>query len=297
MPGPFSSEFDPLEADETLDAAEPRPGSIPDDLARQLRTRALRRDVIERRRVAHRLREALVQDGLVQHYQPQVHLQSGKIKGAEAVVRLQHRRRGLILPHHFMPAAERSDIINDLGGWMLTQACQAAATWPADVHVSIRLAHRQLQSGRLVKQLIEALAHAGLASDRLELGLTEPMLIDDNDDTSFNLKAIRGLGVRMALDGFGSGYASLSALRRLPLTTLKLDRSLTQGAAEDDGSTAILHAAIEAGHALGCRILADGADTLEQCMFLQEIGCDDVQGAHYGLPVPADEFLLRLNQP
>jgi EAL domain-containing protein (putative c-di-GMP-specific phosphodiesterase class I) len=266
-------------------------------LARQLKTWALRRDIIERRRVAHRLREALVQDGLVQHYQPQVHLQSGKIQGAEAVIRLQHRRRGLILPHHFMPAAERSDIINDVGEWMLTQTCRAAAAWPAGVHVAIRLAHRQLQSGRLVKQLIEALSHAGLTSDRLELGLTEPMLIDDNDDTIFNLKAIRGLGVRMALDGFGTGYASLSALRRLPLTTLKLDRSLTQGAAEDGGSIAILHAAIEAGHALGCRILADGADTLEQCVFLQEIGCDDVQGAHYGLPVPAGEFLARLNQP
>jgi EAL domain-containing protein (putative c-di-GMP-specific phosphodiesterase class I) len=268
-----------------LDAAE----------ARVLRARAARRDVTERRRVTARLREALTENGLLLHFQPQMVLKTGAVRGAEALIRLQHRRRGLILPNHFMPIAERSDVINDIGAWMLNHACAEAAAWPERLAVALALSHRQLRSGRLTKHLIEALTRSSLPPERLEVELSEAMLIDDNDDTMFSLKALRGLGVRLALTNFGTGYASLSALKRLPLSTLKLDRSLVEYLGQDISGTAIVHAAVEAGHALGCAVMAEGVETAEQCRLLQEIGCDEGQGQFFSPPLTVAEFRAQLN--
>jgi EAL domain-containing protein (putative c-di-GMP-specific phosphodiesterase class I) len=262
--------------------------------ARALRARAARRDVTERRRVTARLRDALSENGLLLHYQPQLRLKTGEIRGAEALIRLQHRRRGLILPSHFMPIAERSDVINEIGAWMLGRACAEAAEWPAPLCVALALTHRQLRSGKLPKHLIEALGRSNLAAGRLEVELTEAMLIDDNDDTMFTLKTLQGLGVRLALNNFGTGYASLSALKRLPLSTLKLDRSLVDFLGQDTSGTAIVHAAVEAGHALGCTVLAEGVETAEQVRLLEDIGCDEAQGQFFGPPVPAPAFRARI---
>jgi EAL domain-containing protein (putative c-di-GMP-specific phosphodiesterase class I) len=274
---------------------ESRAGPLGVEEAKELRARTARRDVTERRRVTLRLRQALEEGGFLLQYQPQVHLKSGMMRGAEAMIRLQHRRRGLILPHHFMPIAERSDIINDIGAWILHTACTEAVRWPARFTVAVSLSHRQLRSGRLVKSLIEALSRSGLTPGRLELELTEAMLIDENDDAIFSMKAIRGLGVRLALTNFGTGYASLSALKRLPLSTLKLDRSMIQELGQDFGDAAITRAAIEAGHALGCAVLADGVETQEQCMKLEEIGCDEAQGSFFCQPISASELKAKLN--
>ncbi len=263
--------------------------------ARALRARAARRDITERRRVTARLREALAENGLLLHYQPQVHLHSGIVRGAEAMIRLQHRRRGLILPNHFMPIAERSDIINDIGAWTLNRACLEAASWPVHYTVALALSHRQLSSGKLVKHLVEALSRSKLPPERLEVELSEAMLIDDNDDTMFSVKAILGLGVRMALGNFGTGYASLSALKRLPLSTLKLDRSLVEYLGQDVSGTGIVRAAVEAGHALGCTVLAEGVETAEQRRLLDEIGCDEGQGQYFSAPLSAAELRARLN--
>jgi EAL domain-containing protein (putative c-di-GMP-specific phosphodiesterase class I) len=261
--------------------------------ARELRVQNARREITERRRITTRLRQALANDGFVLHFQPQVDLLNGRPRGAEAVIRLRHRRRGLILPNHFMPVAERSDVINDIGGWILDHACMEAARWPEHLLVAVSLSPRQLRNGKLVKFLIEALNRSGLAPERLELELTEAMLIDDNEDTLFSLRAVQGLGVRMAIHNFGVGYASLSALRRLPLSTLKLDRSLVQGFMAEDENASIIHAAIDAGHALGCTVLADGVETEAQCRALARIGCDDGQGAFFGPPAEAAAFLHR----
>ncbi len=265
--------------------------------ARALRARAARREVTERRRVTARLREALSENGLRLHYQPQVHLKTGIVRGAEALIRLQHRRRGMILPTHFMPIAERSDIINDIGVWTLNAACKEAATWPPRLTVAMELSARQLRSGRLTKTIIEALAKWNFPAERLEVELTEAMLIDDNDESMFTLKALRGMGVRLALNNFGTGYASLSALKRLPLSTLRLDRSLVEYLGQDLSGSAIVHAAVEAGHALGCSVLAEGVDTAEQCRLLDEIGCDEGQGQFFTPPIPAQDFRTKLNIP
>jgi EAL domain-containing protein (putative c-di-GMP-specific phosphodiesterase class I) len=224
-----------------------------------------------------------------------VRLDSGMVRGVETLIRLQHSRRGLIPSNHFMPVAERSDVITDVGGWMLGQACMEAAIWPGSISVAVTLSLRHLQSGRLIRQLLEALSHSGLAPERLELELTEAMLIDDNDDTSFALKALQSLGVHLALNNFGAGYASLSALKRLPLTTLRLDRSMIQNLGEGLPETAIVHAAIDAGHALGCKVLADGIETEQQYKLLGEIGCDEGQGTYFSQPVTADEMAVMIS--
>lgn len=270
----------------TLDNAK----TSSDASARELRLRTARREITERRRITQRLRQALVSGGFVLHYQPLISLRSGLARGAEALIRLQHTRRGLIPANHFLPIAERSDLIVDVGGWMLHHACLQAANWPASFSVAVPLSLRHLQSGKLVRQLLEALSHSGIAPERLELELTEAMLIDENDDTVFALKALQSIGVRLALNNFGLGYASLSALKRLPLSTLRLDRSLTQNLAEDGAGSAIIHAAIEAGHALGCTVLADGVETEAQLKRLMEIGCDEGQGAYFTSPVSAVEM-------
>ncbi|GLR67214.1 hypothetical protein GCM10010909_18950 [Acidocella aquatica] len=262
--------------------------------ARELRQRTARREITERRRITQRVRQALATGGLMLQYQPLISLQSGFIRGAEAIIRLRHSRRGLIAASHFMPIAERSDVINDIGGWMLQQACVEAAGWPGNLSVALTLSQRHVQSGRLIRQLLESLSASGLPPEQLELELTEAMLIDENDDTVFALKALQSLGVRLALNNFGTGYASLSALKRLPITTLRLDRSLTQNLGEGPSGTAIVQAAIKAGQALGCTVLADGVESEEQLVLLSEIGCDEGQGPYFSQPVAAAEISAML---
>jgi EAL domain-containing protein (putative c-di-GMP-specific phosphodiesterase class I) len=305
MSDPTDSDIDPISLPEPGEAQENRPRVVGervvgerlvDDIhARGLRLRTARREITERRRVAHRLRQALQQDGFLLLYQPQIHLKSGMLRGAEAMLRLQHRRRGLILPHHFMPVAERSEVANDIGDWIINQACQEAIRWPATFSVSVSLSQRQLRGTRLVKTIIEALSRTGLAPARLEVQLTEAMLVDDNEDAVFSLRAMQGLGLRLAVENFGTGYASLAALKRQRLSTLKLDRSMIQLLGQDDGDAAITRAAIEAGHALGCAVLANGVETETQCRLLTSFGCDEAQGPYFGQPVPPDAFLGKLN--
>ena len=261
----------------------------PQHSPKELRLRTARREITERRRINQRLRQALFTGGFVLQYQPLVSFASGLARGAETQIRLQHSRRGLIPAQHFMPAAERSELIVDIAGWMLHAACAEAAAWPVSLSVCIALTLRHLQSGKLMQQLLEALSRSGLAPDRLEMEITEAMLLDENDDTTFALRALQGIGVRLALNNFGTGYASLSALKRLKFATLRLDRSLTQNLAEDSG-TAIMRAAIEAGHALGCTVLADGVETEGQFLRLQAIGADEGQGAYFSQPLDAAEM-------
>jgi EAL domain-containing protein (putative c-di-GMP-specific phosphodiesterase class I) len=265
--------------------------------ARALRLRTARREITERRRITQRMRQALSGGGLVLHYQPLVALRTGLVRGAEALIRLQHQRRGLIPASHFMPIAEQSEIITDVGGWMLHQACMEASRWPDCLSVAATLSLRHLQSGRLIRQLLEALSHSGLAPERLELELSEAMLIDAHEDTEFALRALQGIGVRLALNNFGTGYASLSALRRVPLTTLRLDRSLIQHLDESPSGAAIVQAAIEAGHALGCRVLADGIEHAAQFRLLAGLGCDEGQGSYFSQPVGAAEMAAMLGPP
>ncbi|HTQ70839.1 MAG TPA: EAL domain-containing protein [Acidocella sp.] len=253
---------------------------------RELRQHNARHRIIERRRIVQKLRQALATDELALHFQPIVALGNGFIQGAEAMLRLNHSRRGLIPAGHFLPLAEQSDVIIDVGGWMLRAACEEVTRLPAHFTISLALSLRHLQSGQLVRHLLEALNGAGIAPERLELLITEAMLLDDNEDTIFALKAVQGLGVRLALNNFGTGYASLAPLKRLPFSTLRLDKSLAQNLGEDAAVTAIAHAAVEAGHALGCAVLADGVETATQYELLRQVHADKGQGAFFGAAAP-----------
>ncbi len=239
--------------------------------------------------MTQRLRQALCSGGLILHYQPIINFSSGLSCGAETFIRLQHTRRGLIPAAHFMPIAERSDVIIDIAGWTINTACAEAAGWPGHFSIFTALSSRHLQSGKLVQQLLEALSRSGLPPERLHMEITESMLLDENDDTIFALRALQGLGVPLALNNFGTGYASLSALKRLKLSTLRLDRSLIQNLSEPSG-LAIMRAAVQAGHALGCRVQANGVETAEQFHRLAEIGADEGQGAYFSAPVDAAEM-------
>jgi EAL domain-containing protein (putative c-di-GMP-specific phosphodiesterase class I) len=260
----------------------------------ELRAQAARNKAAEHRRITSRLRQALEQDGFTLLYQPQRNLKSGVARGAEALIRLQHRRRGLILPSHFMPVAAHSDIVIEIGNWILRQACHDAAAWRRDFFVSAPVSQRQLTTGKLVKQVIEALSRVDLPASQLELALTEPMLMDDSEDVRFALKALRGLGVGLILDNFGTSYTSFSLLKRVPLTMLKLDRAMIHGMPADKENVAILRATIDTAHALGIGVIADGVESEDQCNMLDGLGCDVVQGAHMNPPLPFNVLSAEL---
>lgn len=244
-----------------------------------------------------KLRQALATGDLALHFQPIVALDSGLARGAEALLRLRHTRRGLIPAGHFLPLAEQSDVIIDLGGWMICAACTEILHLPAHFSVSLALSQRHLQSGKLVRHLLEALSGSGISPERLELLITETMLLDDNEDTIFALKAVQGLGVHLGLNQFGAGYASLAPLKRLHFSTLRLDKSLAQNLCEDTGSSAIVHAAVEAGHALGCSVLADGVENTVQYDLLCQAHADEGQGAFFGSAVAGPELAEMFRAP
>ncbi len=219
------------------------------------------------------------------HFQPRWSLATGAITGAEALLRWPDRRRGLVPPSEFIPAAERSGLIHSLGRWVLRDACIEAVGWP-NLTVSVKISARQLSEGTLLGQLGDALAESGLPPEQLELEFTEAVLLECGSDLLLMLSAIRDIGVKIALDDFGSGHASLSMLRRLPLTTMKIDRLLVRELPRSHEETSMVHAAIGAGHAMGLTVVAAGIETEAQRALLSGLGCDEGQGYLFSRPVP-----------
>ncbi len=260
-----------------------------------------RAEVAEQRRLERDLRDAVKREAFQLHYQPRLALQSGAVTGAEALIRWPHRRRGMVPPMSFIPLAERSGLILTIGGWVLRAACQEAAAWGSPgapfsaPSVSVNVSARQIADGVLLHQVAAALEASGLAPERLELELTESMLIHIDLDALLGLSALRDIGVGLALDDFGTGYASLAMLRRLPLTVLKLDRSLVHGLPQEREDAAIVRAVVETGHALGLRVVAEGVEAAEQREFLTQIGCDEGQGYLFSRPLTPDQ--LRKDTP
>ena len=237
-------------------------------------------------RLERDLRKSLASGGLLAAYQPRIVLGSGRPVGAEALARWSHPRRGSVPPSSFIPLAERSGLISELGGWMLSAACTEAASWPNPAFVSVNVSAVQLSDGVLLDQVSRALAVSGLDPTRLEIELTESMLIDAGWETLLTLSAVRDMGVGVALDDFGTGYAGLGTLKRLPLTTLKLDRSLMHGLPDEGDDAAVVRAIVQMGHALGLDVVAEGVETARQRQFLVEIGCDQAQAFMFGRPMP-----------
>jgi len=245
----------------------------------------------EERRLDQVLRRAARDARPALQFRPRVDLAAGLVRGAEVLVQGPRRRR-LPRPGTVLPPAEPIDLEGETDGGVLRQACDEAASWPEDWRMSVGISAGQLQRRGLLSALVAALDGSGLAPGRMELELAESALIPspltrDDAEMLLLLSAIRDLGVGFALGAFGSGLASLSLLRRLPLTALHLDPALIHRLPEDCEDAAVVQAAVHAGHALGLAVVADGIETEPQRAFLAGIGCDEGQGPLFGGPMPA----------
>jgi diguanylate cyclase (GGDEF)-like protein len=237
------------------------------------------------------LRKALVNNEFELHYQPLVRLADNKISGCEALLRWYHPERGLVSPTEFIPVAEETGLINAIGEWVLRQACAEAATWPDDVKVAINVSPVQFRSQNLPQAVISALAAARLAPHRLEMEITESVLMHSNETTLQRLHQLRELGVRISMDDFGTGYSSLSYLRSFPFDKIKIDRTFINDLS--NGHDAIVQAIITLANSLNMTTTAEGVETEQQAGALRAMGCIEMQGYLFSRPVPARDIRRR----
>ena len=248
--------------------------------------------IVQARRLLERdMRTALAQDGFRLFYQPLVNLQSKKVTAFEALMRWQHPERGMVPPSDFIPVAEEMGLIVQLGEWALRQACAEATEWPDGICVSVNLSPLQFSKGNLVSSVMSALASAGLPASRLELEITESVLLEKSERNITILNQLRELGVRISMDDFGTGYSSIGYLRSFPFDKIKIDQSFVRDLLVDEGSLAIVRAIAGLGASFGMTTTAEGVETEEQMRCLNLEGCIEVQGYLYSKPVPANEIV------
>jgi diguanylate cyclase (GGDEF)-like protein len=236
------------------------------------------------------LRQAMTDGALEVYYQPCVSLGDNKITGCEALVRWRHSERGMISPAEFIPIAEETGLINQLGEWVLTTACAEAATWPEGIKLAVNVSPVQFKSGTLALKIVAALAASGLLASRLELEITEAVLIRDDEAALAILHQLRAIGVRIALDDFGTGYSSLSYLQRFPFDKIKIDRCFVNDIAEPDGSSCIVQAVVNIAAARHMTTTAEGVETQQQQQLLRALGCSEMQGYLFSPAKPAAEI-------
>jgi diguanylate cyclase (GGDEF)-like protein len=236
------------------------------------------------------LRAAVVNGEFELFYQPLVDTRTERVRGLEALIRWRHPRQGLVPPLEFIPLAEETGLIVPIGEWALHQACREAATWPDDVSVAVNLSPIQFKSKNLVPMVITALARAGLSPHRLELEITESVLMNESETTLAMLHQLRDLGVRISMDDFGTGYSSLGYLRKFPFDKIKIDRSFIRDMSDREDSLAIVRAVAAMGTSLGMATTAEGVETRDQLEQLRKEGCTEVQGYLFSRPRPAAEI-------
>jgi diguanylate cyclase (GGDEF)-like protein len=241
------------------------------------------------------IRQAIVDHAFEIHYQPVVDLKSNEIAGCEALLRWRHPVRGMISPAEFIPIAEETGLICEIGDWVLTTACAEAANWPANVRLAVNVSPVQFRSPAFGLRVANVLAATGLPAHRLELEITEAVLIRDDEAALTVLQQLRAIGVRIALDDFGTGYSSLSYLRRFPFDKIKIDRCFVNDIAEDKGSSAIVQAVINIANAQNMTTTAEGVETEQQKDMLRGLGCTEMQGFLFSRPRPVAEIRTLLS--
>ncbi len=239
-----------------------------------------------RRQLEIDLRKAIADEALEIYYQPCLSLQNDRITGCEALVRWRHPERGMISPAEFIPIAEETGLINELGEWVLAKACLEAMTWPEEINLAVNVSPIQFKSGTLALKIVAALSASGLPAHRLELEITEAVLIRDDEAALDILHQLRGIGVRIALDDFGTGYSSLSYLHRFPFDKIKIDRCFVTGLAEAGGAS-IVQAVVNIAAARHMTTTAEGVETERQQQMLRGLGCTEMQGYLFSPPKPA----------
>jgi diguanylate cyclase (GGDEF)-like protein/PAS domain S-box-containing protein len=243
-----------------------------------------------RRQMESDLRQAIAHGSLDVHYQPCISLQDDRITGCEALVRWRHPERGFVSPAEFIPIAEETGLINELGEWVLTTACAEAATWPDDIKLAVNVSPVQFKSGTLALKIAAALAASGLPARRLELEITEAILIRDDEAALAILHQLRDIGVRIALDDFGTGYSSLSYLQRFPFDKIKIDRCFINELTESGGSSSIVQAVVNIAAARHMTTTAEGVETEPQRQLLRALGCSEMQGYLFSAAKPTQQL-------
>jgi diguanylate cyclase (GGDEF)-like protein/PAS domain S-box-containing protein len=243
-----------------------------------------------RRQLELDLRQALTRGQLEIHYQPLVDLATDTVAGCEALLRWYHPERGMISPAEFIPVAEDTGLINEIGDWVLKQACAEAAGWPGNIRLAVNVSPVQFRTKTLALRVATALRDSGLAPDRLELEITEAVLIRDDNEALVILHQLRDLGVRIALDDFGTGYSSLSYLRRFPFDKIKIDRSFVSDIGDAGGSSMIVEAVVNMASACRMSTTAEGVETQMQREILRGLGCSEMQGYLFSPAVPASKL-------
>jgi len=255
----------------------------------EMNARAQARRVLERD-----LREALQKGQFELHYQAFYNLRAGAITGFEALVRWNHPERGLIPPIDFISLTEETGLIIPLSQWVLREACREAKRWPTHLKLAVNLSPMQFRAGTLLKDVVDALAAAVLEPERLELEITETVLLDDNKKTMQALHELRAMGVRISMDDFGTGYSSLSYLRRFPFDKIKIDQSFIRDLSTDNGSMAIIRAIIGLAGSFGMITTVEGVETEQQLAHLTAEGCTEVQGYLISRAVPGKDVIAVL---
>ena len=255
---------------------------------------SLEENARERRELENDLREAIARGEFELHYQTIVDIESRKCRGVEALVRWRHPERGLILPSQFIPLAEESGLIIPLGEWVLERACADAAGWPAHLKVAVNLSPEQFKQSDLLGVLRSALANSGLPAARLELEITEAVLLTSDERNLAILREIKNVGVSVVLDDFGTGYSSMKYLQMFPIDKIKIDKSFVQ-CMPDQGNCAVIVSAIAGlGRALDIETTAEGVETMQQFELARRAGCQLAQGNLFSRPVPASELAFEL---
>ena len=249
--------------------------------------------LIERKAIEADLRQAIAREELELHYQPQVDLATGEVLGVEALLRWHHPERGWVGPDRFIQLAEETGLILPLGDWVIRTACRQALVWP-NLNFAINVSPVQFRHGDLLDSVRAALAQTGIDPSRLELEITEGVLLNNTEDVLDILNGLKALGVRIAMDDFGTGYSSLSYLRRFPFDKIKIDRSFVLDLGNGDQAESIMDAVISLGRSLGMASNAEGVETLDQVEFLRDRGCKEVQGFYFARPMTGSALQATL---
>ncbi|MFN4148967.1 MAG: putative bifunctional diguanylate cyclase/phosphodiesterase, partial [Rhodocyclaceae bacterium] len=260
-------------------------------------SREMNRQALERLRLESGLRQGIAQNELRLFYQPKIDVTSGRIAGAEALVRWQHSDLGLLPPDAFIPIAEETDLITDLTGWVLDAVLQQVRAWDEaglpTFKIAINLSARDFLPG-LPERLQGLLERYRVTPERVELEITESLLTQGDSQVAGLVDSLAALGVSLALDDFGTGYSSLAYLKRFPIDTLKIDRSFVEGIPGDENDCAIAKAIVSLAQSLELRVVAEGVETRAQQEFLSRLGCQEIQGYLFSPPVPAETFETML---
>lgn len=264
----------------------------------QFYTAEMNQAVANRMQLEQEMRHALEHNEFELYYQPQVDLRSGKIVAAEALIRWNHPVRGMVSPLEFIPLAEETGFILDIGRWALRTACQQAKSIQkglADpVRIAVNISSRQLKEPNFAEELQSVFSSAHVNPELIEIEVTESLLMDNIEAVSAVLRAVRSLRVDISIDDFGTGYSSLSYLKKLPVSTLKVDREFVRGLPDDAEDRAITSLIVTMAASLNHKVVVEGVETVEQLKFLAGIGCDYAQGFYYSRPIPADELMVLL---